>query len=66
MYLDAKTLETEIAQFTPLVKIVAGMIPGTAGTTIVKFLTAVTAPSTIEAVVNVINEIDGATPPPAA
>jgi hypothetical protein len=65
MWIDVKILEAEIAKFTPLVTVVTGMIPGTAGTTILSFLRAITAPNVLEPVVNLVNSLTGATPPAA-
>jgi hypothetical protein len=63
VWIDLKVLETEIAKFMPLITVVAGMIPGKMGDTVLAFLRMVTAPDTLKPVVDLINGISGATPP---
>lgn len=66
MWIDVKLLEADIAKFMPLIRVGVGLIPGAAGTTILAFLQAVTAPTVIEPVVALINSLTGATPPASA
>lgn len=63
MWIDEKALESDIAKFMPLVTVVAGMIPGSAGATVLAFLRAITAPTVLTAVVDLINGITGAKAP---
>ncbi len=63
-WIDAKALEADIARFMPLVTVVAGMIPGSIGNSILAFLRAVTAPTVLEPVVALLNQLTGAWPPP--
>lgn len=63
MWIDKKALEADIAKFMPLVTTVASLIPGSVGSTIVAFLKAVTAPTVLEPVVDLINSLTGAKAP---
>jgi hypothetical protein len=63
VWINSFALEADIARFMPLVSIVASMIPGAVGNSILSFLRAVTAPDVLETVVSLINTLTGAQPP---
>jgi hypothetical protein len=65
VYLNPVTVEAEITQFTPLLDMVADLIPGPVGNSIVGLLNGLAADSElIESVCAGINLVTGATAPP--
>lgn len=64
-YIDAATLEANIAKFMPVLDYVIGLLPGSAAAEITAFLKAVTSPTIIGPVVDLINKLSGAVPPVA-
>ncbi len=65
-WIDAAALEAEINHFLPWIRFIVGFTPGVFGNVLLAFVKLVYNPNFIEPIVQLINQLSGATPPAAA
>ena len=62
-WINAAALDADVDKFSPIINSLAALVPGQAGNALVQLLEALESTDVLNAVVQTINLVDGATPP---
>jgi hypothetical protein len=65
-YLDPVAISADVQKYLPVIDMVINLVPGASGSALVILLNRLLDPASVIAVVDAINQIDGAQPPSKA